>query len=71
MAEFHFRLLSFFSALVLVHCVPIAQDASISQDPINNSSEWIVQAWVPESNGRGTFRIISSCCVTLFLCVCE
>ena len=71
MAKYVFRLLLLFSALVLAHCVPIAQGPAIRPEPINNGTERIIQAWVPEPRGRGTFRIIFSCCVTLFLCVCE
>ena len=71
MAKYFFRLLLLFSALVLAHCVPIAQDVAIDPDPITNGTEKIIQAWVPEPKGRGTFKIIFTCCVTLFLCVCE
>ena len=71
MAKYFLRLLLLCSALALAHCVPVAQDVDIDQEPITNGTEKIIQAWVPEPRGRGSFRIIFSCCVTLFLCVCE
>ena len=70
MAGFFFRFLLLFTALVLVHCVPVAQNVAVSQEPTANN-DTIVQQWMPEPRERGTFRIIFSCCTTLFLCVCE
>ena len=69
MAKHFFRLLLLFSALVLAHCVPVAP--AVATEPITDGSETIIEAWMPEPKGRGTLRILSSCCVTLFLCVCE
>ncbi|KAL8849147.1 MAG: hypothetical protein Q9221_005870 [Calogaya cf. arnoldii] len=38
-------------------------------NPFGNSSENITSTWIPEPNGRGTFTLLSSCLVTISLCV--
>lgn len=38
-------------------------------DPFRDSSGNITSTWIPEPNGRGTFTLLSSCLVTISLCV--
>ncbi|KAI4265643.1 MAG: hypothetical protein L6R38_009270, partial [Xanthoria sp. 2 TBL-2021] len=38
-------------------------------NPFANSSGSITSTWIPEPNGRGTFTLLSSCLVTISLCV--
>ncbi|KAL8790063.1 MAG: hypothetical protein Q9213_000765 [Squamulea squamosa] len=37
--------------------------------PFGNATGNITSTWIPEPNGRGTFNLLSSCIVTISLCV--
>jgi hypothetical protein len=75
-----FALLLLLSVLLLARSAPLAQETdigtpspatSIQPDEGSNGLEEVVESWVPEPKSRGTFGIIVTCVLTLFLCVCE
>jgi len=57
------------SAAITVYSAPLAQQAD--SVVVNTHGTSKSTTWQPEPKVRGTFQIIFSCILTLFLCVCE